>query len=264
MKKRLYILFALIIMIICSGESPLFFTSSTNINKLPACDDDNNAYNGYCWRTYWIPGLVSHASILTPMPTLTTGKAVYYDPGLMESTAESRGLYNYKTNKYTTDGSDQGYIGGVATETCSEIGTGVWLRRPGYAWEGPYLVVDCAQRNDAYGQMVYWGLVTEVDFNTALRWNMVTADAHQTPDSVRVLIQGGIDDVEVSKMNPDCIGFAKPINISEWFLETATFTLPKNDRILVYYSPSTWLLDGIKVTFYQRECPLLVPKPFWY
>jgi hypothetical protein len=213
---------------------------------------DNNPYNGYWWYNYWIPGMVSQASRMTPMPVLTVGNAVIYAPGLMEATGEFRNMYNYKTGKYVVNGVDGGWIGGVATEVCSEIGTSVWLKRPGGKWEGAYLVVDCARRNYIYGQIVGMGLVTEIDFNTALRWGMATAtDATQENWSVKVW---RLDGVQVSKIDPRCLGNQKPVNIVDWFKSIITYAQPKTEMNFVYYSPSTWLLDGKLVTYHQTGC----------
>jgi hypothetical protein len=221
--------------------------------------DNHNAYDGYWWRGYWIPGMLSQASRMTPIPTLTKGMAVMYNPGVMEASAEARGLYtpgnSTSGGKYSVNGIG-GYIGGVATETCSEIGTSVWLKREGYNWEGPYLVVDCAQRNDAYGQIVNWDLNVEIDFDTALRWQMVTSNVSKTSWSVK---QWHTDNVLVSKINPACLGNIKIVDLSEWFKDIAVFAQPHDERALVYYKPSTWLLDGKRITFYQEQCYLL-PK----
>jgi hypothetical protein len=214
--------------------------------------NDNNPYNGYWWQNYWIPGMVSQAARMTPMPTLTVGNAVFYAPGVMEATAETRGMYNYHINKYVLNGTDTEYVGGVATELCSEIGTSVWLKRPRNNWEGPFLVVDCARRNLIYPQIVAMGLVTEVDFNTALRWGMVTAtDASQTDWGVKLW---RLPDVQVSKINPICLRSQSPVDIVDWFLSIVTYAKPSTENNFFYYSPSTWLLDGKLVTFSQTVC----------
>jgi hypothetical protein len=244
--------------IICS-----FLTNSVNVkadsgNCLTERDglvcDNNNAYDGYWWRGYWIPGMVSQASRLTPIPTLTKGRAVMYNPGVMQASAETRDLYipgnSTSAGQYVVNGVG-GYIGGVATETCSEIGTGVWLKRPGYGWEGPYLVVDCAQRNDIYGQVVNWDLNVEIDFDTAVRWGMVTSNKTQTSWHVNYW---RTDNVLLSKVNPSCLGSTPIVDLSEWFKNTVIFAKAHDEMPFVYYAPSTWLIDGIKRGFSQTLC----------
>lgn len=47
----------------------------------------------------------------------------------------------------------------------------VWLQRPGRDVEGPFLVVDCAQRNHR-AALIERGWVVDVDWETAQRWGM--------------------------------------------------------------------------------------------
>jgi hypothetical protein len=207
--------------------------------------DNHDAYDGYWWRGYWIPGLVTQASRMTPMPVLTVGTAAYYDIGLMEATGEFRNLYTPSLHRYTVNGVDGGYVGGVATETCSEIGTSVWLKREGKDyWEGPYLVVDCARRNDIYGQIVDWHLNIEVDYQTGVRWGMVNSDTHNVPN------------VQVSKINPLCLGNQAPVDIAKWYKQVVQYAVTRREENFVYYSPSTWLMNGYRTTFYQTLCSI--------
>lgn len=128
-------------------------------------------------------------------PPVTSGWAVYYEPGVMEGTAEYRG--------FMPDGR---YIGEEAAMTPAMIGWSVWLKRLGKDWEGPFLVVDCPRRNDQYGLIVYKHEVVEVDFDTAVRWGFVKvtgldANAHYT---YKVVV-GGESDVQVSYYPPSKI-----------------------------------------------------------
>jgi len=191
------------------------------------------------------------------MPTLVTGSAVMYNPGLMQATAEFRQLYTPGIG-YNVNGTG-GFIGGVATETCSEIGTSVWLKREEHGWEGPFLVVDCAQRNDVYGQIVKWGLSVEVDFNTGMRWGMVTSNATQTHWHIN---QWRVDNVLLSKTPPGCLEDLQPVILADWFKDVVVFAKPDEEKPAFYYSPSTWLVDGERITFRQTTCFAELPSTF--
>lgn len=61
------------------------------------------------------------------------GEASYYDLGLMDQVAATRG--------YDLDG----YVAGVALMPAGDLGRDVWLSLAGSRWVGPFLVVDCSQ-----------------------------------------------------------------------------------------------------------------------
>lgn len=128
-------------------------------------DDDGNLtelLNGYTWiDDNWVPGLINIDTWFTPTPMYAKGRAVFYGPHVMEGTARWRGL------------SLEGYRDGVALMSPADIGAPVWLRRPGYSWEGPFLVVDTAARIDMYSVITHRKEIVEVGFQTALRWGMV-------------------------------------------------------------------------------------------
>lgn len=183
------------------------------IQKSYQCEDDtpNWTYDGYCWFGKWIPGLPDYRTQFLEYPTLTIGKAVFYGPRVMEATAYYRGL----------DLED--YIGGVATMTCGDIGESVWLRRPGFEWEGPFLVSDCARRNDLYGIIIYREEAIEVDFKTALRWNMIASYDFMSGDYE--VAQWMIRNVLVSKIHPDLLSLQTEItNLPDWFLKSITYS----------------------------------------
>jgi hypothetical protein len=150
--------------------------------------------DGYFWHgKYWIPGVMSYKTLRLSMPDLTIGIAVSYAPGVMEEVARNTGrLYD-------------GYAGAVALELCADVEDSVWLRRPGHDWEGPFLVIDCARPEDLYGNIVYDGIVVEVDYNTAVRWDS--------------LITLGI---VVSKLPPGQIA-GEPRDFRLWFLQHVEF-----------------------------------------
>ena len=81
------------------------------------------------------------------------GQATYYSHGLMERVAENRGM------------DLTGYMGGIALNRKGDLGRVVWLEWDD-AVEGPFLVVDCAQRNHYKSR---GNRVVEVDAETAKR-----------------------------------------------------------------------------------------------
>jgi len=176
----------------------------------PACVDEtpNWTYDGFCWRDYPVPGLPDYATQYSIQPDLVMGKALFYSPFVMEATARYREL------------SLDGYLGGVATMTCGALGDPVWLRRPGYDWEGPYRIVDCARRNDLYGLIVYWGDSIEADWKTARRWGMVSG----TWDNWTVndwMLRG----VLTSRIDPANLSLDEPIvRLADWFLDNVQYS----------------------------------------
>jgi len=90
---------------------------------------------------------------------ILVGLATFYAPGVFERVANYRGL------------SCADCIGYAAMVDPQWIGQRVWIGRVGQPSEGPFLVVDCGQAEHRAGQKAR-GLVAEVDFETARRWNM--------------------------------------------------------------------------------------------
>lgn len=90
------------------------------------------------------------------------------------------------------------YDGFVATRSCGEIGSVVWLRPLGtQVWE-TFLVADCASRSDSrwqdglsgYEWMLAHGVTVEVDHETAARWETLGRGiqiemTHDCPLSIR-------------------------------------------------------------------------------
>ena len=70
------------------------------------------------------------------------GTACYYGPGLMKKVARNRGMSLY------------GYMGGVALDRRGDLGRSVWLRWDDGDIDGPFLVVDCAQKKHVGGCIV--------------------------------------------------------------------------------------------------------------
>jgi hypothetical protein len=113
-------------------------------------------------RGQCVPGLITNETWWTAQPEHVKGKAVWYAPNIMEATAEWRGM------------SLEGFAGGVALMSPAEMGEVVWLKRPGFSWEGPFLVVDASARVHMWVTVTHIGEVVEVDWNTARRWGMVS------------------------------------------------------------------------------------------
>lgn len=150
----------MIVVLLLSMLSVSWSVECVRETDYPECNDDN-LENGYWWRDYWIPGYPSIEAWYTSAPIWFYGKALRYDPGVMEATAEYRSM------------SLDGYLDGVALMSPADIGEEVWLKIPVGNWEGPYLVVDCAARGDIWATVLHFGNTIEVGYNTALRWGMI-------------------------------------------------------------------------------------------
>lgn len=190
-----------------------------------SCADDGNAYNGYHWkadRSVCVPGMISIFTWYTPAPPFTIGGAVWYDPWIMGSTARYRNL------------DLEGYLDGVALMSPADIGRTVWLRRPGLDWEGPFLVVDSAARQDMWPVITHRREVVEIGFDTAARWGMVDATHYGNDGWGRpyTINQWRMDDVEVLKMDqiPPWIEEHDPLVYDEWWGGRAYFVNPHDIR----------------------------------
>lgn len=184
---------------------------------------------GFC-----VPSLVTNETWFTPSPEYVYGTAVYYAPGVMEGTARWRGMYN---TAYKSDD----YIGGVAVPSPANIGDTVWLRRPDSTWEGPFLVVDCSRRADMYSHIIYNQQVVEVDFRTALEWELVTTD-WKVKDTGRLVwssLKGKEPLVEVyygkDRPSEDILLTRKPIYFADYWYNSVVKLM--TDHI----EPSPWI-----------------------
>lgn len=225
----------------------------------PTCNN-GDPLDGYWWYDGWVPGYISLDSWFAGSPVHAIGNAVYYAPFMMEATAAARGL------------SLEGYVDGVSGLSCADVGLEVWIKRDparttagqsgvGQGWEGPFLNVDCAQRNDMYGAVVFRGEVIEVGFETALKWGMVE---RTSPWSWRNLIWR-LEEVAVSKLPPEH-ATGSPVPLLDWWLSGVTFVTPseygeelRNGWTRPRYDPSrSWGLRGTSVSFGQ---PTMTPIP---
>lgn len=173
------------------------FAMSWNYNR------DNNPLNGYFQEDRgWIPGLISESSWMIGHPQYSYGGAVWYSQYVMEGTARARGM------------SLDGYLDGVSLMSPSDLGKTVWIRFPDREWDGPYLVVDCAQINHHFAAAYYVGEVIELGWQTALKYEMVGAGRtiwHMPNVEVWVGVERPPDDPGTPVFYPD------------WWLSQVTF-----------------------------------------
>ena len=217
----------------------------------PDCND-GYALNGYWWHGFWIPGLPTLESWFAGSPVYAIGNAVFYAPWIMRATAELREL------------SLHGYVDGVSGLSCADVGLELWIRRPGHEWEGPFLNVDCAQRNDMYGIIVWRAEVIELGFETAERWGMV----ERTGGGYKVL-RWRTEDVEVSKLPPEQVS-GSPVPLREWWLErfepvsASEFLSDVQNGYTrpLYRAGESWRFKGEWIRFAQPVAtPTATPEP---
>ncbi len=191
----------------------------------------------------YAPGLIDIKTWFTPQPTHTVGNAVWYGPFVMEGTARWRGLDLSK------------FVDGVSLLSPADIGETVWLRRPGYSWEGPFLDVDCAMRGDMWPIIAWRGEVVEVGFRTALRWGMVSGSTQ----SYKVN-QWRLENVEVWIGSHPPFFPTLPVNYHDWFLKRATFATHYEQNPL-FLPPYSWRFpDGIMSYWDFHNEP---PRPYF-
>ena len=175
---------------------------------------DTDYTNGFIDQWGWcIPGFGTNATWFLKQPDLIYGKAVFYSPGIMHTTAKYRGL------EYP-----DGYAGGVALGSPAEIGETVWINGP-LGWEGPFLVVDCPQHVDVFTTIVIRQQAVEVDFETALRWGMVAWRNPYDPSKGYDVKQWSLGPVTVYKglTLPDWIDTLEPVYFAQWWFDKITW-----------------------------------------
>lgn len=107
---------------------------------------------------------------------MITRSAQWYIPpndywGLMSSYAEG-----VMERMCAANGPCDGYRGGIAVPSCALVGQTAWLRPTGRGWSGPFLIVDCSQRNHAYWHHTVLGLAAEIGYTVTKDWGMVISD----------------------------------------------------------------------------------------
>ena len=151
---------------------------------------NTDPWNGYTdsWGNY-VPGLITNDTWMTPAPQFVSGKAVFYNPLAMLSTAIYRGI----------DYEKEGCMSPI------DIGKKAWVKLPKESlndeittqWVGPFCVVDCARKGDMYSVIVYRGEVVEFSYTFAEKLGMVTSRAgsdyivNQWSIPVEVLVTDG-------------------------------------------------------------------------
>ena len=199
-----------------------------------------------------MPGLPTLDSWFAGSPNYIIGNAVYYAPYMMQATAKARGL------------SLDGYVDGVSGLSCADIGMTVWIRRPGFWWEGPFLNVDCAQRNDMYGTVVWRAEVIELGFETAERWGMV----ERSGTGWRAL-SWRTEDVEVSKLPPEHVS-GSPVPLRQWWLDRVEYVGWQEFQQEIengwsrprYKAGESWWFKGEWISFDQPQVTLTpTPEP---
>jgi len=191
----------------------------------PDCND-SNLFNGYWWRDEgFVPGMITRETHFISSPPLTAGYSTYYAEGLMEATAKYMGL----------DLTD--YVDGVAMMSCADIGQTVWIKS--YhdlfeGWEGPFLVVDCAEWDDHYAISIFRKEIVEVGYKTAKRWGLI--DQWTAP--VYVL---------KSRWKPPEDYIDRSVVYHRWFKEVARYYSARRVELptrYVYDGSGRWLIGG--------------------
>lgn len=157
--------------------TPTFTPSATPTGPTPYSDwarsikpppwkvdcEDGDPSNGYRlpdWaRGFCVPGLITYDAWWFDSPADFYGLMSSYAENVMEWQMEAKG-YGYHA-----------YVDGVALMSCGDIGKTVWLRPYGaMVWTGPFVAVDCSQKNHMYYHVVGMGLAVEVGFKTTELW----------------------------------------------------------------------------------------------
>ncbi len=99
-----------------------------------------------------------------PSPLPIQGLATYYNPGIMEY------VQDYRLRAGDIDACPE-CVGSVALLRAGDIGRRVWLQPPGGDPVGPFLVVDCARRQDVL-PLLQRNWVVDVSFEVGQHWGM--------------------------------------------------------------------------------------------
>ena len=98
----------------------------------------------------------------SPLPQ--TGLATYYAPGMMEYVA------GYRQTQGQLPACPE-CVGTVALLRAGDIGRKVWLQAPDGERVGPYMVIDCARRQDV-DPLLARGWVVDVSYELGQAWGM--------------------------------------------------------------------------------------------
>ena len=156
------------------------------------CENENlnDGYKQGTWaRDFCVPGFITREGQWYQSPPDFYGVMSSYAPGIMEAQVAYRKL---------PEGTR-----GVALMSCANIGKKVWLRPSGMNWQGPFIAVDCSQRNHMYYHQVGMGLVVEVGYEQTVKWGF------RTKSYIDVHIGGGPP------------GAYNPVYLAYWWTENA-------------------------------------------
>ncbi len=116
--------------------------------------------------------------------TIDVGHVAYYNPGVMEQVVAVRQA-GWTANPLPPEFSH--VIGFVARQDCSEIGQLLWMCHESEGCRGPYLISDCANQIESHDKvMEKKGIVVEIDYNTAVRWQVLGLG----PQDINVVVIG--------------------------------------------------------------------------
>jgi hypothetical protein len=179
-----------------------------------------------------IPGIVTNEVWMTPQPTYTEGKAVFFGPYAMDATAEYRGI----------DYEQEGCLGGVSLMSPIDIGSKVWVKFEGSQWYGPFCAVDCARRGDMYSIVVIREEVIEINFELAVEIGMVSQHdkgVYEVYDWFRraqVIIGQKPMDYFADCEDEACFD---PVNYRNHFLDHVEFAPYREPRVMPYRKSRT-------------------------
>lgn len=111
--------------------------------------------------------------ILATTVQLLIGSVTYYNDRPMKATYQARIAWGHVTPC-------ESCIGMIAVLDSENLNKVAYIKRPNKDWEGPFLIVDCAQAKHKEA-LRRRGLVAEVDYQTKLRWGYL-------PNQIEMLI----------------------------------------------------------------------------
>lgn len=181
-------------------------------------------WEGYTDRFgYEVPGLVTNDTWMTPLPTHTKGKIVFFGPYAMDATAQYRGI----------DYEKESCIGGISLMSPYNIRDKAWVNVKN-KWYGPFCVVDCARRGDMYSIVANRGEVAEVNFEFAQQLGMVGEniggdyEVYSWFMDAEVLVNVSPEEYfSEGSINPD------PIYYPDYFIDTLEFASGYEPRVIL-------------------------------
>lgn len=96
---------------------------------------------------------------------IASGMATRYNPGVMTAVVANRVMWSQ-----LPEGTDPGRC--VALMECERIGDTVWIEKPDGVVYGPYIVADCAARQDR-DRLAQLGFAVDLSYKAALEIGVV-------------------------------------------------------------------------------------------